>query len=239
MTGDPDLTPDGDPIGPVVSGWTLRARPARAVMTGRTVVLEPLDAARHADDLFAAQAESLNGRMWTYMPNGPYATVSDYRAWAKQAQSREDPLHFAVISRETGRALGTASYLRIDPANGAVEVGWIAFPPALQRTAMSTEAMALMMAHVFDDLGYRRYEWKCNALNAPSIRAAERLGFTFEGLFRQAVIVKGRNRDTAWYAILDREWPKAKAAFDAWLDPANFDAEGRQKRRLEAIRAAL
>lgn len=236
---DHDLTPLGDPIGPLVPGWTARPRPRHAPMEGRTCRLEPLSAAAHAADLFAAQAEDADGRMWTWMPNGPYADEASYRAFAETAERSEDPMFFAVVDRSSGRALGSASYLRIDPANGVVEVGFIAFPPALQRTAMATEAMALMMAHVFDDLGYRRYEWKCNALNAPSRRAAERLGFTFEGVFRQAAVVKGRNRDTAWYSILDREWPAAKAAFAAWLDPANFDAAGRQRRRLGEIRAQI
>lgn len=239
MTSAFDRTADGDPIGLPVEGWTARPRPPRTPMAGRTCRLEPLDPDRHAADLFAAQAESPNGRMWTYMPNGPYADPAAYRAWAEAAAASEDPLHFAVVETASGRALGTASYLRIDPAGGVIEVGWIAFAPALSRTAASTEAMALMMTRVFDELGYRRYEWKCNALNAPSRRTAERLGFTYEGTFRQATVVKGRNRDTAWFAIVDGDWPRARAAFAAWLDPSNFDAEGRQRRRLEEIRAAL
>jgi RimJ/RimL family protein N-acetyltransferase len=234
-----DVTPDGDPIGFPVPGWTPRPAPPRTAMTGRTCRLEPLAAERHAADLFAAQAASPGGRMWTYMPDGPYSSEAEYRSWVEKAQTTEDPMHFAVVDATSGRALGTASFLRIDKPAGVIEVGWIAFPPALQRTVMSTEAMALMMARVFDELGYRRYEWKCNALNAPSRRTAERLGFTYEGTFRQATIVKGRNRDTAWYSILDREWPRARAAFQAWLDPSNFDADGRQRRRLEDIRAAL
>jgi RimJ/RimL family protein N-acetyltransferase len=236
---DHDLTLDGDPIGVPVPDWTPRERPSRTPMVGRSCRLEPLDPDRHVDDLFAAQAESPHGRMWTYMPVGPFGGLAEYRAWAEAAARSEDPLHFAVVEASTGRALGTASFLRIDPANGTIEVGFIAFSPALARTVMSTEAMALMMGRVFDELGYRRYEWKCNALNAPSRRTAERLGFSYEGTFRQAAVVKGRNRDTAWYAILDREWPRAKAAFTAWLDPANLDADGRQRRRLEDIRGTI
>ncbi len=231
-----DLTPAGDPVGVPVEGWTPRPRPDRSPMEGRSVVLEPLDPARHGRDLFEAQAQSPGGRMWTWMPNGPFATLDDYLAWAGPAAAAGDPMQFAVVERASGRALGTASLMRIDPANGSIEVGYIAFPPALQRTVMSTEAMYLMMKRAFD-LGYRRYEWKCNALNAPSRRAAERLGFTFEGVFRQHMVVKGRNRDTAWYSVLDTEWPRIRAGFEAWLDPANFDAEGRQKRTLEAARA--
>jgi RimJ/RimL family protein N-acetyltransferase len=208
-------------------------------MTGRTCTVLPISAADHAADLYAAQAADESGRMWTYMPNGPWASFEEYRAWAEKAEASEDPLFHTVVDHASGKPVGTASYLRIDPPVGVIEVGWIAWSPALQRSPASTEAMYLMMKRVFDELGYRRYEWKCNALNAPSMRAAERLGMTFEGIFRQATIVKGRNRDTAWFSILDTEWPRARAAFEAWLDPANFDAEGRQKRRLQDIRAAL
>jgi RimJ/RimL family protein N-acetyltransferase len=231
-----DLTPFGDPIGEPVPGWTPRSRPQREPVEGGSVRLEPLSARRHADDLFAAYAADRDGRMWTYMPNGPFASPGDYRSWAENAEASDDPLHFAAVDRATGKALGTASYLRIEQAVGVIEVGWIAWSPAMQQSRHSTEAMFLMMSHVFDDLGYRRYEWKCNALNAPSRRTAERLGFTFEGVFRQATIVKGRNRDTAWYSIIDSEWPAAKSAFTAWLDPGNFDPDGRQKRRLEDFR---
>lgn len=234
-----DFTPLGDPIGPVVDGWTARPRPPRSPMHGRFCSVVPLSSADHVRDLHESQATDRDGRMWTYMPNGPYASFDDYRAWAETAERSEDPLFHAVIDRATGKAVGTASYLRIDPGPGVIEVGWIAWSPPLQRHPAATEAMYLMMARVFDELGYRRYEWKCNDLNAPSKRAAERLGFTWEGLFRQATVVKGRNRDTAWYAILDKEWPRAKAAFEAWLSPDNFDGDGRQKRRLEDIRAGI
>jgi RimJ/RimL family protein N-acetyltransferase len=234
----PDLTPLGDPIGPLVPGWTARPRPPREPMTGRFCSLVPLDPA-HAPGLFEAQALDTAGRMWTYMPGGPYPDFPSYLAWAEQAAASEDPLFHTVIDHATGKPVGTASYLRIEPAVGVIEVGWIAWSPLLQRSPASTEAMCLMMARVFDELGYRRYEWKCNALNAPSMRAAERLGFTFEGVFRQATIVKGRNRDTAWFSILDSEWPRAKAAFEAWLSPDNFDGSGRQRRGLAEIRAGL
>ncbi len=208
-------------------------------MTGRFCAVVPLSAREHAADLYAAQALDGDGRMWTWMPNGPWASEAEYAAWAEAAEASEDPQFFAVVESVTGKPVGTCSYLRIDPANGVVEVGWIAWSPLLQQTPAATEAMYLMMARVFDDLGYRRYEWKCNDLNAASKRAAERLGFTFEGLFRQAVVVKGRNRDTAWYSILDHEWPRAKAAFEAWLSPDNFDEDGLQKRSLTDIRNAL
>jgi len=171
--------------------------------------------------------------MWTYLFSGPFATEAAYHQWLAAREHSEDPLFFAVVDGATGRATGLASYLRIDPPHGVIEVGHIAFSPPLQRTPAATEAMHLMMKNVFD-LGYRRYEWKCDSLNAPSRRAAERLGFRFEGIFRQAVVYKGRNRDTAWYSIIDAEWPALKTAFERWLDPANFDAGGRQQSSLTA-----
>ncbi|MFO1047474.1 MAG: GNAT family protein [Geminicoccaceae bacterium] len=167
----------------------------------------------------------------TFLTVGPFRSPEEYRAWADRAATSEDPLFFAILDA-AGRAVGVATLMRIEPAMGVIEVGNIAFSPLLQRTPAATEAMYLMMCRAFDELGYRRYEWKCDSLNAPSRAAAERLGFRYEGLFRQALIYKGRNRDTAWYSITDREWPARKAAFEAWLDPANFDAEGRQREPL-------
>jgi RimJ/RimL family protein N-acetyltransferase len=202
-----------------------------AVFEGRYCRLEPLAAGRHAADLYAAYSLDADGRMWTYLYGGPFASPAEFRRWVEARQDSEDPLFFAVVDAATARAAGIASFLRIDPGHGVVEVGHLAFSPQLQRTRVATEAMYLMMKHVFD-LGYRRYEWKCDALNAPSRRAAERLGFTFEGVFRQAIVYKGRNRDTAWYSVIDSEWPALETAFRAWLDPTNFDADGRQRRRL-------
>ncbi|WP_322096946.1 GNAT family protein [Pelagibius sp.] len=213
--------------------------PPRSALEGRFCRVEPLDPEAHADDLFTAYTADPAGRSWTYLPYGPFATLAELKAWMQATCLDDDPLFHAVIDRASGRALGVASYLRIAPAIGSIEVGHIHYAPALQATPAATEVMFLMMARVFDELGYRRYEWKCNALNAASRRAAERLGFTFEGVFRQATVVKGRNRDTAWYSLLDKEWPDAKAAFETWLAPDNFDAEGRQVKSLAAIRAAL
>lgn len=226
------------PVGPPVPGWTARPAPSRTPMEGLRVRLEPLDPARHARALFEAYSADPGG-MWTYLPVGPYARFEDYLADAERDARSEDPLVFAILDRDEGRPLGQASYLRIAPASGVIEVGSIRFSPALKRTALATEAMYLMARRAFEELGYRRYEWKCDALNAPSRRAAERLGFRFEGIFRKHMIVKGRSRDTAWYAITDDEWPLVKAALQAWLDPANFDAEGRQRRSLSALREAL
>jgi len=232
----PRLNDLGQPIGAPLPDWTRRPRPPRTVMQGRWCRVEPLDPARHAESLHAANSEDREGRNWTYLTTGPFASLADYRAWAEEAAAGEDPLFHAVVDAESGRALGVASYLRIQPELGVIEVGHINFAPPLQRSRLATESLYLMMARAFDELGYRRYEWKCDALNAPSRRAAERLGFRYEGTFRQAMIYRRRNRDTAWFSIVDSEWPAVKAAFQAWLDPANFDAEGRQRRRLEELR---
>lgn len=229
------LDDNGDPVGPLVDGWVPRPRPSRTVLDGRTVRLEPLSAA-HVPDLFAAYSTDASGRMWTYLSVGPFAVEADFAAWIDSIVSSEDPLFFAAVDKASGKAVGIVSYLRIDPANGCLEVGWVTWSPLMQRSATSTEAQYLLMKYAFDGLGYRRYEWKCNALNAPSMKAAERLGFSYEGTFRQAVIVKGRNRDTAWFSVIDAEWPALKTAFEAWLKPDNFDAGGRQKSRLEDFR---
>ena len=223
----------GQPIGPDVPAWTPRARPDKSPLTGQYAAVVRLDPAAHGDDLFAAFATDTSAAMWTYMPNGPFTERAVFDSFIAGAQVSTDPLFYAIINTATGRAEGFASYLRIDPAVGSIEVGFIAMSPLLQKTHVATEAMYLMMAHAMDDLGYRRYEWKCDNLNAPSKRAAGRYGFTAEGVFRQATIYKGRNRDTAWFSILDSEWPAVKAGFVAWLDPANFDADGVQRAALE------
>ena len=233
----------GQPIGDAVDGWTARPRPPRTVvdgvMEGRYCRVEPLDADKHAAELHAANTLDGEGRIWTYMGYGPFETAQDYRAWIDKDCLGDDPLFHAVIAIDTGgktgRAQGVASYLRIAPAVGVIEVGHINFAPPLQRTRAATEAMYLMMRRVFDELGYRRYEWKCDALNAQSRSAAARLGFRFEGVFRQATLYKGRNRDTAWFAILDKDWPALKALYERWLDPANFDNNGGQRESLSVL----
>ncbi len=226
----------GLPIGFPVPDWRPCAPPPRTPMPGRFCRLEPLDVARHAQELFEAFGADTENRIWTYLSVGPFDDFEAYRAWLEQSCLGDDPLFFAVIDRNTKKAVGVASYLRIDPANGVIEVGSINYSPALQGTAAGTEAMYLMMKRVFDELGYRRYEWKCDTLNAGSKRAAARLGFTYEGMFRQAVLYKGRNRDTAWFAIIDKDWPNIKAAFTAWLAPENLSADGDQKKSLAAFR---
>ena len=203
-------------------------------MVGRCCRLEPLDPARHAEELFAANAHDADGRGWTYLAVRPVPDLAAYRHWMIATCLVEDPLFHVVVDAASGKAVGVASYLRIEPRSGSIEVGHLRFSPLLQRSPASTEAMYLMMRRAFE-LGYRRYEWKCDALNAPSRAAAQRLGFTFEGVFRQATVYKGRNRDTAWFSILDTEWPRLDAAFRSWLDPANFDAEGRQRLRLRDL----
>jgi RimJ/RimL family protein N-acetyltransferase len=228
----------GQPIGYALPDWRPPPRPRREVLLGRFCRLEPIDPERHADALFAANARDADGRGWTYLPYGPFATLDRYRAWMQALCLGDDPLFFAIVDAASERPVGVASYLRIDPAMGAIEVGHLRFSPLLQRRPAATEAMYLMMQHAFD-LGYRRYEWKCDALNAPSRAAAQRLGLSFEGIFRQAVVAKGRNRDTAWFATTDREWPALQRAFERWLDPANFDADGGQRARLVELTAPL
>jgi RimJ/RimL family protein N-acetyltransferase len=227
----------GQPIGPPVAGWAPRPRPPRTALDGRLCRVEPLDPDRHGADLVTAYAAAADARMWTYLSYGPFADEAAWRAHYEPLASGQDPLFHAILDRGSGRALGVAALMRIDPANGVIEVGHIAHAPALQRSPLATEAIYLLMRRAFDELGYRRCEWKCDALNAASRRAAERLGFTFEGVFRQAVITRGRNRDTAWYAVLDGEWPRLRRALERWLEPANFDAAGRQRRRLAELRA--
>ena len=225
----------GQPIGAPVDGWTPRKIPSREPMEGRFCRLEPLDPARHAAPLFEAYAADPEGRNWTYLPYGPFATLDIYEAALGVLQQLDATIFYAIVDAASAKPVGVAAYLRIDPTMGSIEVGHLSYSPALQRKPASTEAMFLMMKHVFDELGYRRYEWKCDSRNAPSLAAARRLGFRFEGIFRQAMIVKGRNRDTAWLSILDREWPALKAGFESWLAPANFDGDGRQKRPLSAF----
>jgi RimJ/RimL family protein N-acetyltransferase len=207
-------------------------------MEGRFCRLAPLDAAQHAEALHEEQAVDRDGRNWTYLPYGPFASASEYAELLRSVESGDDPLFFAIILRESQRPVGLASYLRIDLAMGSIEVGHLSFSPVLQRTAAATEAMYLMMRRAFDELGYRRYEWKCDSFNGPSWNAAKRLGFRYEGTFRQNWVHKGRNRDNAWFSIIDSEWPAIRSALEKWLDQANFDEDGRQRRSLGDFRRA-
>ena len=230
----------GQPIGFPVTDWQPCQHPRGAQMQGRLCSLEPIDIDKHATALFDAFSQDQDQRNWTYLPYGPFATETELRTWIFSTCLSDDPCFFSVIDNATGSAVGVASYLRIEPGVGVIEVGHIHFSPLMQGKPISTEAMYLMMRQVFDVWGYRRYEWKCDALNQPSCNAAQRLGFMFEGIFRQATMYKQRNRDTAWYSILDREWPAAKAVFDNWLDAGNFDVDGRQKTSLsQSMQRAL
>lgn len=222
----------GQPIGFPVKGWQERPRPPATAMSGRYCTLVPLDSDKHTQQLYQAYAKDPDQHNWTYLPYGPFTDFASYRSWLEENCCDDDPMFHTVLDNNTGKAVGVASYLRINPTMGVIEIGHIHFSPLMQRTPMATEAMYQMMRRVFDELGYRRYEWKCDSLNKPSNRAAERLGFTFEGIFRQLVMYKGRNRDTAWYSIIDSEWPNLKSAFEAWLDPDNFKADGQQKKSL-------
>lgn len=222
----------GQVIGDPVPNWTPPPFPGRSTLSGRYCRLEPLDPARHSAGLFEAWAG--DAALWTYMPVGPFETEAQYRAYADQMSAGADPQFYTVCEIDSGAPLGQASYLRVAPAAGSIEVGWICFSPRLQRSRIATEAMYLMMKNAFD-LGYRRYEWKCNALNQASRRAAMRLGLSFEGVFRQALVSKGHNRDTAWYAAIDAEWPALRQAFETWLAPENFDENGAQRRSLSEL----
>ncbi|MBK5297562.1 MAG: GNAT family N-acetyltransferase [Vicinamibacteria bacterium] len=228
----------GQPIGDPVGGWTARPRPPRTPMTGRYCRVEPLNLDRHGTQLHAANSEAPDNRRWTYLGADGFADVGAYRHWLGQASAGDDPLFHAIVDGASNHAVGVAAYLRIDSANGVIEVGHINYSSRLQQTRAATEAMFLMMRRAFDELGYRRYEWKCDSLNEPSRRAAARFGFQFEGIFRQAIVYKGRNRDTAWFSILDREWPALRGAYEQWLAPGNFDDQGRQRRSLADMVAA-
>ena len=223
------------PIGPSIDAHPAK-RPERVTLKGRWITLVPLGAAAHAEALYeGSNGDAAREAVWTYLFDGPYASLDEFRASLEAKARSTDPLFFAVIDNSSGRALGYQTLMRIDAANRVIEVGNIMYTPAMQRTAGATEAQYLFARYVFDELGYRRYEWKCNALNAPSRRAAERFGFTFEGIFRKHMIVKGRNRDTAWFAMLDSEWPARMPAYERWLAPDNFDSDGRQKVALSAL----
>ncbi len=221
----------GQAVGWPVADWREAAWPPKTDLQGRFCRLEPLQAERHGPALFAAMGADAEARNWTYLSYGPFADYADYYGWLAEQQWRRDPHFYAIVDAVSGEALGVAAYLRIDPAMGCIEVGHLNFSPLLQRRPAATEAMYLLMRQAFE-LGYRRYEWKCDALNLPSQRAAQRLGFRFEGVFRQAMVYKGRNRDTAWFSILDQEWPALRQGFEAWLSADNFDAAGGQRRTL-------
>lgn len=224
----------GQPIGPDLSDWSPPPAPPRLTLAGRYTAVVPLHPERHGPQLLEAFATDPDQRRWTYLPYGPFESWSSFREWLEGVARELDPLFFAVVDLESNAAVGLASYLRISPASGAIEVGHLNFSTRMAKRAVATEAMFLMMKHAFD-LGYRRYEWKCDALNGPSRAAAQRLGLSYEGIFRQATVYKGRSRDTAWYAAVNWEWPDLERAFQAWLAPANFQSDGAQRSRLSEL----
>jgi RimJ/RimL family protein N-acetyltransferase len=222
-----------------LSNWKPRPRPERVTLHGKQVRLEPLNAKKHGDELFAAEIEGDADARFKYLYDTVPASREAYEPWLIRAEASEDPLFSVVIDQKTSAVIGRQTLMRIDAANGVVEIGNIHWGPAMQRSAKATEAFYLHAKHVFDDLGYRRFEWKLNNLNQPSHKAALRFGYSAEGIFRQHLVVKGLNRDTAWYAMIDKDWPVIKAALERWLHPDNFDSKGQQVERLEAIRERL
>jgi RimJ/RimL family protein N-acetyltransferase len=226
-----EINEHGQCVGPTLPQWSPPPFPPHTELQGSFCTLGPLDPNLHGQALFEAYQSDPTGRLWTYLPYGPFADFAAYRAWLDSMSLLRDPQLYAILDQRTGLPTGVAGFLRIDPANGSIEVGHLAYAPTLQRTPAATEAMYLMMAYAFR-LGYRRYEWKCHSMNEPSRSAALRLGFTYEGTFRQAAVVKGRSRDTAWFSIVDGEWSRLRHRFEQWLDPANFDGSGLQRRRL-------
>lgn len=225
----------GLPVG-IGLAATHAKRPARVTLEGRFARLEPLDPVKHARDLYDATHGPDREAIWAYIGDGPYADFESFRVALEGKAKSDDPLFFAIIDKASGKAAGYSTLMRIDVPNRVIEVGNIVYGSAMQKTPLATEVQYLLMRHAFDDLGFRRYEWKCNALNAPSRKAAERYGFVYEGLFRQHMIIKGRNRDTTWYAIIDSDWPKIKSGFEHWLAPDNFTPDGQQKKSLAALR---
>jgi RimJ/RimL family protein N-acetyltransferase len=237
MSGEFIDSKSGLLIGPEVPTHAA-ARPERRLIAGRFVRLEPLDADQHGASLWQETHGVGAAALWQYLFDEPFADEKSFRDFLARKAASEDPLFYAIVDQASGRAVGFETLMRIDPAQRCIEVGNILYGSSLQRTPGATEAQYLLMRYVFFTLGYRRFEWKCNALNAPSRRAALRLGFSFEGIFRKHMIVRGRNRDTAWYALLDDEWPAAQVAFERWLAPANFDSAGVQRQSLAALRSA-
>jgi RimJ/RimL family protein N-acetyltransferase len=235
-SGVPRINALGQPIGDPVSGWSPPPLPPRQRLSGHSCVVDPIDPQRHATALFDAISTDGENRMWTYLSYGPFDSDEHYAAWLRHVACGEDPMFFAIVDRHAARAVGVAAYLRMDRQNGVIEIGHLAFSPLLQRQVAATEAVYLMIRRTFE-LGYRRCEWKCDALNSASRAAAMRFGFVFEGIFRQAMIYKGRNRDTAWYSIIDRDWPALDVAYQCWLDPANFDEHGHQRMSLSSMTA--
>ncbi len=222
-------------IGQALPDWTKRAAPAKITLNGQYCSLVPLNTTRHGDDLYHAFNQAVDGRDWTYLPADAPTDRSHFNTFLEQLEHNPERIHYAIIDRSSNQAVGTLALMRVDTDNGSVEVGFVIYSPTLKKSRIATEAQFLLMCYVFDDLGYRRYEWKCDHLNTPSRAAALRLGFRFEGIFRNAVVYKGRNRDTAWYSMIDSEWATLRQAFTVWLQADNFDTAGTQYQRLSQL----
>ena len=218
----------GQPIGESLANWSSAQFPSYIAFEGSFCRIEPIDVKRHAEELFEAYAVDIDNKMWTYMSYGPFKSVENVQQWLEHASQKTDPQFYVLIEKKTNKAVGLSSYMRIKPEHGVIEVGGISFSPLLQRTAIATEIMYLMMKRVFEELGYRRYEWKCDALNTASCNAAIRFGFSYDGTFRKHIVYQNRSRDTAWYSMLDDEWPLLKLAYEQWLAPENFNNNGQQ-----------
>ncbi|MBU3893250.1 GNAT family N-acetyltransferase [Serratia rubidaea] len=226
------------PVGTALPAWKGARFPTGKTLEGRYCRLERINSEQHGAQLYDAYSEAPDERDWTYLPSGPYETLESLHANLPDIEKVTDPMHYAVIDLASGRAVGTFALMRIDVANGVIEMGYVTYSPRMKRTRISTEVISLLLSYVFEELGYRRFEWKCDSLNAPSRNAAERYGFTFEGIFRQAIVTRGRTRDTAWYSIIDREYPALRIAYEKWLAQSNFDSNGRQREKLGKFIAA-
>lgn len=224
------------PIGEPLPNWSERAYPQRKILDGQYCKLEPYIVNQHAKDLYDAYSQAPDDRDWTWLPIGPFQSFNDYLEYARQFETTQDPIHYAVINKETQKAVGSIAIMRIDTLNGVLEMGYVLYSPLLKKTTIATEAQFLLMQYVFEELKYRRYEWKCDSFNEPSKKAALRLGFTYEGTFRKLIVYKNRSRDTAWFSLLDDEWPRNKSIFQAWLDPKNFDKNGHQILSIQQLR---
>lgn len=235
MTAEPRLNEYMQAIGQALPDWQPAKVPGREPLVGQYCRIERVDVERHVEDLYEAYSEATDGRDWTYLAVGPFTSLDAYREHLTKAAALTDPMHHAVIDLATGKAVGTLALMRIDPPNGVIEVGHVTYSPRLKRTRVASDAMQILMKYVFEDLGYRRFEWKCDSLNAPSRAAALRYGFRFEGIFRQAIVTRGRNRDTAWFSVIDGEYPALRAGFAQWLDERNFNAQGQQIKRLAEL----
>ncbi|MBX3709991.1 MAG: GNAT family N-acetyltransferase [Gammaproteobacteria bacterium] len=225
----------GQLLGHLVENWIPCQRPAKTLIQGRYCILEPIEINKHAVKLFDVLAIDNQGESWTYLPYGPFDTINEFKNWLAETMSDNDTLLYAILDVKTKEPIGISGYLRMNPEHGVIEIGHLHFSALLKQTPLATEAIYLMLRHAFDELKFRRCEWKCNDLNEPSRRAAERFGFTFEGIFRQSYVFKNRNRDTAWFSMIDSEWEAIKEKFERWLHPNNFEANGKQILKLAQI----